>query len=61
MRVFAAANLLPSASTMSRTVVASTEAAANQWSGEDNADGTVSVNMCLQCQITRSVRHEGKR
>jgi hypothetical protein len=26
----------------------------NGWTGHENSDGTVMVNMCLQCQIDRS-------
>jgi hypothetical protein len=30
------------------------EAVQNDWSGQKNPDGTVTVGMCLQCQIDRS-------
>jgi hypothetical protein len=49
---------LPPASKMSRLAVTSAEATTNQWLGEENVDGTVSVEMCLQCQILRSARSE---
>jgi hypothetical protein len=39
---------------MTRSTVTSVEAAAKQWAGEKNNDGTVSVDMCLQCQIARA-------
>lgn len=30
------------------------EAVQNGWTGKKNADGTVTINICLQCQIDRS-------
>jgi hypothetical protein len=46
--------LLPSASKMTRSAVSSVEATSKQWAGDKNNDGTISVDMCLQCQIARS-------
>jgi hypothetical protein len=45
---------LPAASKMTRSAVSFVEAASKQWAGEKNNDGTVSVDMCLQCQIARA-------
>jgi hypothetical protein len=36
--------------------VANDEADTFHWAGERNSDSTVTVDMCLQCQITRSER-----
>jgi len=30
------------------------EAEEKGWAGEENSDGTLTVDMCLQCQIDRS-------
>jgi RNA polymerase subunit RPABC4/transcription elongation factor Spt4 len=54
-------NLLPSASKMSRLAVPSDEAASKQWLGDSDDDGTVIVDMCLQCQIERSERERAAR
>jgi len=45
---------LPRNSKLTVTFVSSEEAVQNGWTGESNQDGTVSVPMCLQCQIERS-------
>jgi hypothetical protein len=34
------------------------EANDNRWAGRENSDGTVAVDMCLQCQIDRSGRQK---
>jgi hypothetical protein len=50
--------LLPQAaamvSKMTRPVITEAEADSNQRVGERNSDDTISVHMCLQCQIARS-------
>ena len=46
--------LLPRDSKLTVTSVSRKEADENGWSGRDNGDGTMMVNLCLQCQIDRS-------
>ena len=45
---------LPSMSKLTQQRVANNEADELHWTGERNPDSTVTVDMCLQCQITRS-------
>jgi hypothetical protein len=45
---------LPGNSKLATASVPAGEAAQNGWNGYPNADGTVRVDMCLQCQIDRS-------
>lgn len=45
---------LPRNSKLTTASVPPEEAAQNGWTGHKNADGTVTVGMCLQCQIDRS-------
>ena len=47
---------LPSMSKLNKQAVPEEEAAAKGWTGTRSGDGTVIVNMCLQCQIERSER-----
>jgi hypothetical protein len=47
---------LPSMSKLTQQRVANDEADTFHWAGERNSDSTVTVDMCLQCQITRSER-----
>jgi hypothetical protein len=45
---------LLSTSKMNRASIAKTEAVTKQWLGQENSDGAVEVDMCLQCQIDRA-------
>ena len=45
---------LPRNSKLTSVSVPRGEADRKEWSGQENPDGTVMVNMCLQCQIDRS-------
>jgi hypothetical protein len=45
---------LPRNSKLTLASVSREEAEQNGWTGHENPDGTVTVNMCLQCQIDRS-------
>src|SRR5436305_12784154 len=45
---------LPPNSKLTTASVSLEEAAQNGWAGQKNADSTVTVAMCLQCQIDRS-------
>ena len=47
---------LPGMSKLNKQAVPEEEAAARGWIGTRNSDGTVTVSMCLQCQIERSER-----
>ena len=47
---------LPSMSKLNKQAVPEKGAAAKGWTGSRNGDGTVTVSMCLQCQIERSER-----
>ena len=46
--------LLPGNSKLTIASVQAEEAVQNEWNGHHNPDGTVTVGMCLQCQIDRS-------
>ena len=45
---------LPRNSKLTTASVPPEEATKNGWAGQKNPDGTVIVDMCLQCQIDRS-------
>lgn len=45
---------LPPKSKLTTANVVRDEAERSGWTGEPNSDGTVVVDMCLQCQIARS-------
>jgi hypothetical protein len=45
---------LPLGSKLTLTSVSQEEAERNGWIGQENSDGTLTVDMCLQCQINRS-------
>lgn len=45
---------LPKGSKLANCRVPKAEAESHGWSGDDAGDGAVVVQMCLQCQITRS-------
>jgi hypothetical protein len=45
---------LPPRSKLTLTCVRREEAERNSWTGQQNSDGTTTVDMCLQCQIDRS-------
>jgi hypothetical protein len=45
---------LPWVSKMTRRLVTEADANRNDWAGERNSDGSLWVDMCLQCQIARS-------
>jgi hypothetical protein len=45
---------LPTNSKLTLASVPREEAEQNGWTGHENPDGTMAVNMCLQCQIDRS-------
>ena len=45
---------LPPNSKLTLASVSREEAEQNGWTGHENPVGTVTVNMCLQCQIDRS-------
>jgi hypothetical protein len=45
---------LPANSKLTTASVPAEEAVQNGWNGHDNPDGTVTVGMCLRCQIDRS-------
>lgn len=45
---------LPPKSKLTMANVAREEAERSGWAGEQNSGDTVTVNMCLQCQIARS-------
>jgi hypothetical protein len=47
---------LPGKSKMSRMTLAEDEARANGWSGDTNGDGTLTIDLCMGCQIERSER-----
>jgi hypothetical protein len=48
--------ILPSMSKMSRVPLPAAEVAQNGWPGEQNPDGTVTVDLCMQCRIVRAER-----
>jgi hypothetical protein len=52
---------LPWASKTTRRVVTEAEANDNQWPVQRHLDGTLSVDMCLQCQIARSDQQKRAR
>jgi hypothetical protein len=39
---------------MTRLTVTKAEAQSKQWPGEEKVDGSIEVNLCLQCQIDRA-------
>ena len=45
---------LPPNSKLTLASVSREEAEQNGWTGHENPEGTITVNMCLQCQIDRS-------
>jgi hypothetical protein len=45
---------LPGMSKLTKQVVPEEEAAEKHWHGTRNEDGTITVSMCLQCQIDRA-------
>jgi hypothetical protein len=45
---------LPQTSKLTLVTVSRDEAEQNGWTGHENPDGTLKVDMCLQCQIQRS-------
>jgi hypothetical protein len=49
---FVAPNHCPGASKTTHPVITEAEANDNQWPIQRSGDGTVSVDMCLQCQIS---------
>ena len=49
---------LPWASVMTQQSVSKAEAQQRAWPGREKPDGTVTINMCLQCQIQRSERRK---
>ena len=49
---------LPLKSKLTLACVPREEAERNGWTGEQNSDSTVTIDMCLQCQIDRSKSHK---
>ncbi len=49
---------LPWASVTTQPSVSKAEAQQFNWPGREKPDGTVTINMCLQCQIQRSERRK---
>jgi hypothetical protein len=47
---------LPPASKMTRLIVTEAEAQSNHWIGEEKADSSLEMDLCLQCQIDRAAR-----
>lgn len=47
---------LSATSKLTKLSISAQEAMERGWEGAGNEDGTVTVHMCLQCQITRSNR-----
>lgn len=45
---------LPPMSKLTEQQLPQAEAAERNWDGRQNPDGSVTVRMCLQCQIERS-------
>src|SRR5690348_17337812 len=45
---------LPARSKLTLASVSRSEAEQNGWGGQENSDGMMMVDMCLQCQIDRS-------
>jgi hypothetical protein len=45
---------IPGASKLADFVLPSSEALARDWSGKLNPDGTITVKMCIQCQINEA-------
>jgi hypothetical protein len=41
---------------MSRVTLPEAEVRENDWPGEQNQDGTVTVDLCMQCRIVRAER-----
>lgn len=48
--------VLPPMSKMSRVPLPAAEVRENDWPGELNQDGTVTVDLCMQCRIVRAER-----
>jgi hypothetical protein len=46
--------LLPPRSKLTLATVPQEEGERNGWAGQQNSDETITVDMCLQCQIDRS-------
>jgi hypothetical protein len=42
------------ASRMDRSTVTKAEVQSKQWRGEEQANGSIEVDLCLQCQIDRA-------
>jgi hypothetical protein len=47
---------LPATSKLSSQVVSNTEAAAYRSGAQQNPDGTVMIDLCLQCRVNRANR-----
>lgn len=45
---------IPAMSKLAELVVSEGEAREQNWPGKSNPDGTVTVKMCIQCQIQRA-------
>jgi hypothetical protein len=39
---------------MDRSTVTKAEVQSKQWRGEEQANGSIEVDLCLQCQIDRA-------
>ncbi len=50
---------LPGASKLTAQSIPAHEARERNWQGTENADGSVTVRICLRCQIDRSERLKG--
>jgi hypothetical protein len=50
---------LPPRSKLTLASVPLEETELNGWTGQQNPDGTITVDMCLQCQIDRSKDRKG--
>ena len=50
----ACGQVLPKGSKLTSYRASGAEAVREGWRRQDNGDGTVTVDMCLQCQITRA-------
>jgi hypothetical protein len=49
---------LPPRSKLTLATVPRDESERNGWTGQQNSEGTMTVDMCLQCQIDRSNRRK---
>ncbi|MFL6446606.1 MAG: hypothetical protein ACJ746_02815 [Bryobacteraceae bacterium] len=45
---------IPGTSKLADVVLPESEAKERQWSGKPNGDGTVTVKLCIQCQINQA-------